>query len=396
MTESQFAEGSGNIADEHARYRLRAWVLIVLGLLLLVGSIYQFFAWKNSQSEKLLRSPISPLPFVQTATVVLADNPVILKSGGFISAKTTAQITAQVSGKIVRLSPKLLTGEQVKKGDVLVQLEVSDYQAAVANAKANLASMQSTYAQEQGRARQARRDAKRLEVKPTDLLLRKPQVAAAKAAVANAKAQLALAEANLSRATIYAPFNAVINSSSAALGEIANSGSTLATLAGTDVFTVRLTINSNELPLVSIGDTVVLTDSTYGYQHHGMINRLDAMFDAKNRTVGAYIDIKRPLANTKPLVLNDYIKARIKGKNISNSAWVDNSAIVENRLVWRKKADDTITPVEIKVIYRGTTQTLVTFKDVIETLIIRPKDTFTDGQKVTTDASVAVSKKHQE
>lgn len=376
---------------EPITYRLRAWVMVVsilLGIALLVSSIYQVMQWKNNKPKKKPPPPRISLPFVQTVPVILSENRVFLESGGFVNAKTTAQLSAQVSGKIVRLSPQLLAGKRVKKGEMLVQLGITDYQAAVANAKANLASAESAYQQEQARARQGTRDAKRLGIKTTDLSSRKPQLAAAKAGVYNAEAQLELAETNLARTTINAPFNAIVKSSHAALGEVAGIGNVLATLIATDTFTVKLPLNANELPLVKIGDKVTLTDNTYAAKYYGIINRLDAGFDAKNRTIGAYIDIKQPLRGDTPLLLNDYVNARIDGKVVTNSAWIDNSALVENRRVWRKNADDTITSVDVTVIYRGNKQALVTFTLPVKSLVTRPKDTLTDGQKITTDRTV--------
>ncbi len=374
--------------SEPATYRLRIWVWVFLGLLLVAGSIFQLFYWKNHQPEKKPRQPTARLPFVQTVPVVLADNQVQVEANGFVQAHISARLSSQISGKVIRVSPKLQVGKSVKQGETLVQLGISDYQAAVANAKANLASAQSLYAQEQGRARQAQRDAKRLSVKPTPLSLRKPQLAAAKAAVANAKAQLELAETNLARTTISAPFNAVIDNKDVALGERVSPGSALATLLGSDRFTVKLTIKAHDLPLIAVGDTLTLTDSTYGHTRHGVINRLSAGFNPQNRTVAAYVDIDQPLAGDTPLLLSDYVSARINGKRIANSAWIDNSAIVENRQIWRKNADDSINTVSVNVIYRGSKQSLVTFAEPVSTLISRPKDTFTNGQIVTTDASL--------
>ena len=51
-------------------------------------------------------------------------------------------LTAQVTGQINRLSAHFETGRRVKKGDLLVQLEDSDYQAAVAAARKDVSDAQ--------------------------------------------------------------------------------------------------------------------------------------------------------------------------------------------------------------------------------------------------------------
>ncbi len=372
----------------HKQYRLKTWVPVAIGLLLVLASVAVVAYWISHQPLRKPRPAVTPLPFVTVSAVDISDYPVIISANGFVSAQRTATVTPQVSGKITHISPKLLVGEHIKKGELLLQLDKTNYQAALAAANNSLSSAQSVYQQAQGRTRQAARDIKRLGVKPTPLSLHKPQLAAAQSAVKNAKAQVSLAKANLSRTTISAPFNAVVQSTNASIGDIANVGSRLATLAATDTYSVKLLLKSQQLPLLRIGSKVTLTDHVNDTTFDGIINRLDAGFDKNNRTIGAYVDIAQPLLKTPPLLLNSYLHASITGITIQNSAWIANSSIVDNQFVWNMDENHVITPVNITVVHRGHDTSLVRFSDTVNRIVLQPQNSFVAGQKVTTDKSI--------
>lgn len=364
--------------------KLRPIALVLFGVLLLIGSLLTVRYWVASQPTRQPRPTLVEQPVVETIAVRLGQHTITVDAFGFVFAKDTAKITPQVSGKIRQRSSNLQAGKTLNEGEMLIQLETTNYQAALASAKANLASAQSLYQQEQGKQRQATRDVKRLGVKATPLNLRKPQLAAAKAAVDNAQAQVMLAQSNLSRTTINAPFDAIVQDSSVTIGEIASPGTPIATLIATNTYVVKLTLSPSDLAWVSPGDFVTLTDPASGAVRTGIISHFDAAINQKNRTIAAYVDIDQPLSGDRPIRLAAYLQAKISGKTIANSLWVNNSAIVENRWVWQKRADNTITQVPIQVIYRGKNSSLLTFSQPIDTLITRPKDSFTEGEKVRT------------
>lgn len=409
--------------------RLWAWLLFALAVAGLVVAVSTVKGWYDNQPRPPKRPAKTVLAYVETLPVALAEYPVMIEAGGFVSPKTQVNLAAQVSGQIVRVSPNLQVGLRVKQGEILVQLNPSDYQAALAKAKAglanakanlasakanqstasaNVASAQSSYEQAQAQSRQAKRDVEQLGLPATRLNLKKPQLAAAKAAVKRAKAGLASAKASvasakaginsakaqvaqaqiqLGRTQISAPFDSVVTRADVAVGEIAVPNKVLATLAGTQTYTVKLTLDSQAMRWVRLGDAVQLRDSVYGVVYDGVLSRFAGEIDQKSRTVGAFVDIS-PRQSDKPLLLNSYLRATIRGQVIADSTLIPNSALVEGAYVWAKSDDDRIAPVPVTLIYRQSEQSLVTFNAPITTLITRPKDSFTAGQRVTTDSHI--------
>jgi HlyD family secretion protein len=85
-------------------------------------------------------------PLVQVTHVVAAassagaDNGVVLNATGYIIAHHQIQVAAKVSGKVAWIGVE--EGSEVKKGQVLVRLEDTEYRAQVEQAKGNFANLQ--------------------------------------------------------------------------------------------------------------------------------------------------------------------------------------------------------------------------------------------------------------
>jgi HlyD family secretion protein len=85
-------------------------------------------------------------PLVQVTRVMAAqsptgdNNPVVLNATGYIIAHHEIQVASKVSGKVAWIGVE--EGSEVKKGEVLVRLEDTEYRAQVEQAKGNLANLQ--------------------------------------------------------------------------------------------------------------------------------------------------------------------------------------------------------------------------------------------------------------
>lgn len=140
---------------------------------------------------------------VRVATVATKTVPVEVRAVGRIVANQSVAIRAQVSGPI--LAVHFTEGRDVKKGDVLVEIDRRPYEAALAEARAKLV-------EDRARAENARSDAKRLaELVEKEYVTRqqyetaKANAAALEAAVVASQAAVQRASLNLAYCTIRAP-----------------------------------------------------------------------------------------------------------------------------------------------------------------------------------------------
>ena len=189
-------------------------------------------------------------------------------AAGTLSARTTVQIGAQVSGKVIELHADF--NDQVKKGQVLAKLDdlllkgqIDQAQAAndlaVANEKKaavalNDASRQ--YTRQKGLQDQQLVAATTVEGFELTRDIAKAALAAAKASVSQAFANLFQAKTNLSYATIYSPIDGVVLTRSYDIGQTVQSSFSAPTL-----FTIAEDLSRMQLDTaVAEGDVGRLTD----------------------------------------------------------------------------------------------------------------------------------------
>lgn len=367
--------------------QLRRWPLLILGMGILIAAIAISYHWVNRLEPGKPKIPKKIIPSVEIQPVSLSLNQAKLSAGGFVTAKFSSNLAAEVSGTVLSVSDHFAVGKTVRKGQVLATVDNRNHVAALATAKSNLATAKSNHAQEQAQSEQAGRDAKKFTTKASDLTLRKPQLAATKAAVENTEAQLLLAKINLDKTKIKAPFEALIQARNIAPADSITAGTVVAQLVSTEVFTVKLTLSGDNVDLLALGNQVELHDANSNQTYHAQVNRFDPSLNNSTRTAAVYVDIKHPLQNRQPLLLNAYLTATIIGKNIADSMWVDNRSIVKNEFVWIKRKDDTLDKSSLDLLYRGKQQSLVQFNEPISGFVSRPKDDFFVGKKVRSEAS---------
>lgn len=135
---------------------------------------------------------------------------IVLTAGGYIVAHHTIEVSSKVIGRVSWVG--IEKGDRVKEGQVLVRLEDSEYQAQLAQAKANLAVTEARLKELEHGSRPQEIDAARAAVeqaeadfKNSDLTLKRTlelarQDVASKAQLDNAQAQYDMTKAKLESA----------------------------------------------------------------------------------------------------------------------------------------------------------------------------------------------------
>jgi HlyD family secretion protein len=109
---------------------------IILGVIVAIGAAAVITAYELHDSS----------PLVEVTRVMAAqnpsgqNNPVLLNATGYIVAHHEIQVASKVSGKVAWIGVD--EGSAVKKGEVLVRLEDTEYSAQVEQANGNLANLE--------------------------------------------------------------------------------------------------------------------------------------------------------------------------------------------------------------------------------------------------------------
>jgi multidrug efflux system membrane fusion protein len=123
-------------AELAPRSRSRPWVMIVLCLLVVAAIAGAIWFWPPGVINRAAHKPAQPIPVV-VAPAEQRDVPIYLDGLGTVQAFYTVTIHTMVDGPLVAVDFK--EGQDVRKGDVLAQVDPRTYQAALDQATAKKA-----------------------------------------------------------------------------------------------------------------------------------------------------------------------------------------------------------------------------------------------------------------
>lgn len=227
-------------------------VMLPVGLIALGWFGYSMLSVEPQETKSLPSQP--RVIKTKIAELRVQDYPTIIRTQGIVRSHSEVSLNAQVSGRIIRISPEFEDGAFVAKGSVLVELDPVDFSTAVIVAEAQLARAKTTYAQEQTRSRQAKLNWEDLgyDEEPNDLVLRLPQLHEAKAIVDSAAAQLERAKRDLERTKVRVPFDGRVRQRTVGLGQSVGPGTPLGIVFATDFAEVRLPITGRDMPFLDL------------------------------------------------------------------------------------------------------------------------------------------------
>lgn len=209
-------------------------------------------------------------------------------ASGKIEADAQVDISADITGRIVQLGVK--EGDQVKKGQFLVQIDPAQYESAVKRLEGLLASSQANLIQAQTNRDQLKRQLDRvLEIRKINAALVSPEqveqaqqqydaasasTAAAQANVDQARGSLSEARDQLSKTRIMSPIDGRVVRLPVEVGEVAVPGTfsretgRLMTIANLGTILAKVKVDETDVVRVHLGDSVAVTidafqDSTF-------------------------------------------------------------------------------------------------------------------------------------
>ncbi|MFC1493884.1 efflux RND transporter periplasmic adaptor subunit [Thermodesulfobacteriota bacterium] len=307
----------------------------------------------------MLRRPPPQMPIPEpTLQVEVLDAkpeniPVSITGYGEVKVLNEVSITPEVSGKVVKIHPRLETGEVIEKGEIIFQIDPRDYKAAFVEATATATQLESSlkrmkrqYEIDQERlktiqrsgelsrqqyervkklfeedkvgtqsgvdqAEQARNNSKdQQEQMEKTVELYPLQIQEAESSLFSAKSRMDTAKTRLERCTLTAPFQGRIKSVSVEKGQYVSPGKSVITLADDSVLEIQVPLDSRDankwLPfyesdnntsnawvkgLKQVKCKVRWTESESDAYWEGILNRV-VKFDEQTRTVTVAIRIE--------------------------------------------------------------------------------------------------------
>ena len=339
--------------------------IIYICLAILVGGILVttliFFTEPEAQSEGATIETAILVDVVEAEKGTFA--PTIVATGT-VQPVEDVILSPLVAGQIIRRDPAFTPGGFVKKGEVLLQIDPSDYRNTLELRKSELLQSETALATEMGRQQIAEQDLQLinndslfgdnpLSDNETRLVLRQPQLNAVKANIEAARASMNQAQLNLERTTIKAPFDAHILSQNVTVGSQVAQGDNLGRIVGTDSYWVTATVPISRLQWLKFpessdekGSVVHIENSSAwpsGTHRKGYLDRQIGALDNQTRLARVLVRVDDPLATSDALegapklMIGTFVEVNIQADSIPDVVRLDHDLVRTNQTAWVMK-----------------------------------------------------------
>ena len=289
---------------------------------------------------------------IDTITLKTGNFQVTVYATGTVRAAQEISLVPEVSGKVISISPQMVSGGQFKKGETLLKIDPSNYRLAVEKNRAEIAQVQVALATERERAKIALSEWERIDIadkgEPGTLVTRKIHLEQQRANLAAAQANLKQAQLNLQRTELKAPFNGRISQKQVDLGQYLRPGVSIGKLSGTDRAEIYVQLPYTELPWLTIpvatskspGSTAqIFLPERQQPLWQGKILRSLGEIDPTTRMATIVIGVDHPYQKQGTIVKPDletgmFVDIQLQGKRLDNVISIPRNALRNNQQVW--------------------------------------------------------------
>ena len=325
-----------------------------------VGVVVMGALINSADSEQ--RVDVVPPPLqVEIIEATQSEQLVKVYASGVVQPSHQVNLVPQVQGKIVYVADGLRVGQRFRKGEIIAQVEQTEYQLAVAGERSRVEQARLNLTVEKERERDAQREWELLgnEGEAPELASRKPQLRLAELSVEAAEAGLERAELALARTILRAPFDCIVRTEQLELGQVVG-GNPVATLQGTKQFQVRVSVPTLHLPNLYVpgitGETGSKADirfsisETVTLHKNGYVLGLESELDPQARTINLLVAIDDPMdGEGLPLLIGAYVDVELDGQSVMNTVRIPSTALREGSYVLVANSEDKLARKDVKV-----------------------------------------------
>lgn len=343
---------------------------IVISLFLIaagIGGARFLIATKPTVSK---RPPAKMEPLVRAVNLQKGNYSVKIPVMGTVMPAKEIGLKVPAAGEVVFLHQEFTEGGMLSKDMKILQINPKDFELAVLQKKRALSDAEYAFKLEQGHQDVARQEwdllygDKKMDENESDLALRKPHLEKVEVEIAAARAELEQAEINLQRATLYAPFNALVVNRHVNLGSQVTTQEKLADLVGTDAYWVQVSLPVEKLRWIQVpnGQSKHGSQAKIMYRREnvrqGRVVRLLPDLSKEGRMARLLIEVQDPLdlqakGKKRPMLLiGEYVRVSIEGEELSGVYRIPRPALRNDSEVWLVDDDNRLAIRTVKIIWR--------------------------------------------
>ncbi len=353
--------------------------------------------------------PVVVHPTVRVAPATPERVQLSVHTQGTVVPRTETDLVAEVTGRILWVSPSLASGGFVEPDEMLLRIDATDYEISVARADASLRRARSERSLAEANLERHRLLADRGVESASALETAINAREVAEATVIEAEAAVRQAHRDLERTEVRAPYLGRVREKRVDVGQFVGKGAPIAKLYAVDYAEVTLPLADAEAAFVDLpiayrdgsdaapAPEVVLRAEFAGRQHvwSGRIVRTEGELDPRTRMIHAVARVEDPYGrgdspDRPPLSVGLFVEAEILGREIESVVRVPRSAMRGATTVIAVDGEGRIRMRDVDVLKRNRDEVLVTRGlEPGDRLCTTPLSITVDGMEVETVVDLA-------
>jgi membrane fusion protein, multidrug efflux system len=353
----------------------RKIILAILGVLLIVASIYGAIAIVNSKTTPRPR-PEKVVKTVFVDTVMNGVVPIVVPANGNLVAKLRVELYSEVQGVFLRGNSLFKAGQAYRSGETIIRIDAAEYYASVQSAKSNLYNLITSIMPDLRLDYPEISDKWQNYLNGFDLDNTTPELPEMTSenekyfisgrGILTTYYNVKNMEQRLAKYSIRAPFNGVVTEALVTEGSLVRSGQKLGEFINTGVYELEVAISKTYSDLLKVGEKVELLNLDGSRNYEGKVTRINARVDQATQTITAFIEVSD--ANLKEGM---YLEASLNARQEANAIEIDRSLLLENDRIFVVR-DSVLDLIDVKPVYF--TDRSVVLKEVPDgiTIVSRP------------------------
>jgi multidrug efflux pump subunit AcrA (membrane-fusion protein) len=280
--------------------------------------------------------------FVKAEKVAYTNNKTSVVATGRLAAQNLVDLSAEVSGKLLKGNVSLKEGSEFKKGDLLLRIFDEEAQNNLKAAKSRflngiagiLPDMKIDFENNYNKwlnffnEIDINKELPELPKIESD----KEKVFLASRNILNDYYTIESAQVRLSFYKIYAPFNGTFTKVMMEVGSVANPGSRIATMIKTDKLELEVPVKTDDVYWINIGDEVNVSTRDGRMNWMGKVIRKSNYVDPASQSINIFVSVDP--VKEKPLYQGQYLQAKFSEKLIAESMKIPRNAIFNKEWVY--------------------------------------------------------------
>jgi len=268
-----------------AKGTVKRMIIMLVIAAVIVGGVVGFQQFKNTMIAKAIKGGANPPQSVSTAVARDTAWQPTVEALGNLRASQEASLSAEVGGLVTAIH--FDSGEKVRTGQPLVELNPSPLKAQLAQLEAQAALAELNL----------KRDEAQLKIRA----ISQAAVDNDTAALKSAQAQVAAQKALIAQKTIAAPFPGQLGIRQVNLGQYLAPGTAIVTLQKLDPMDVDFTVPQNQIDLIRIGMKASLqTSAAPGKTFEATVAAIEPQVDTDTRNLKVRARVPNPKGELLP------------------------------------------------------------------------------------------------